>query len=320
MHEVDLRRIDLNLLVTLQALLEERSVTRAAERLGMSQPAVSRALHRLRSVFADTLLVEGRKGYVLSARAEDIQPRLRNILGGIGEMLEARPFDPAAATGSVRLLMPDLASAALAPPLLARLAADAPALNLDILPLAASLFETLEDDAADALVGVFDEAPSGIHRRGLYDDRYVTLMRTGHPAAEKNLTLKRYLGLGHIVVSITGVGPAPIDEALARIGCQRRVQVRVPSFLAALEIAAQSDLVTTLPSSLARTAAAVGRFTARPPPLDLGSFTMSLLWHGRHQEDARHVWLRGAMVEAAKDSQSSRQTERIDHKLVSPER
>lgn len=306
MHEVDLRRIDLNLLVTLQALLEERSVTRAAERLGMSQPAVSRALRRLRSVFADTLLVEGRKGYFLSARAEEVQPMLRRILGDIGEMLEARPFDPAAATGSARLLMPDLESAALAPHLLARLATEASALNLEILPLAASLFEMLENDAADALVGVIDEAPSGIRRRGLYDDRYVTLMRTGHPEAERKLTLKRYLEHSHIVVSITGVGTAPVDEALARIGRQRRVQVRVPSFLAAVEIAAQSDLITTLPSSLARTATAVGRFVALPPPLDLGSFTMSLLWHPRHQEDPRHIWLRGAIVEAAKALQSSR--------------
>lgn len=104
MREVDFRRIDLNLLVTLEALLEERSVTRAARRLGMSQPAASRALGRLRALFADALLVDGPGGYFLSARAEDIRPMLRSTLAGIGQMLELTPFDPATATGDVRLL------------------------------------------------------------------------------------------------------------------------------------------------------------------------------------------------------------------------
>ena len=280
-------------------LLEERSVTRAAGRLGMSQPAASRALSRLRRLFGDRLLVDGRGGYILSARAEAIRPELRRILAGIDGMLESGPFDPAAAKGHVRLLMPDLQAAALAPYLLARLAEEAPALDLDILPPTTTVFETLENDDVDAAVGLFDDAPAGIRRRGLYDDGFVTLMRAGHPAAGDKLTLDRYLGLGHIVVSVTGVGPAPVDLALAGIRQRRRVRVRVPSFLAAVEIAARSDLVMTLPSSLAQTAAGMGRFIALPPPLDLGTFTMSLAWHARRQDEPRHVWLRHAVVAAA---------------------
>jgi DNA-binding transcriptional LysR family regulator len=198
-------------------------------------------------------------------------------------------------------LMPDLPAAALAPHLLARLAAEAPALDLEILPPGTSLFEALESDAADAIVGVIDEAPAGIRRRGLYEDGFVTLMCAGHPAAEEKLTLKRYLELGHIVVSITGVGPAPVDAALASIGRQRRVSVRLPSFLAAVEIAARSELVMTLPLSLARTAAGMGRFVVLPPPVNLDRFTMSLFWHARHQDEPRHVWLRRIVVDAAKD-------------------
>jgi DNA-binding transcriptional LysR family regulator len=299
MRKVDLRRADLNLLVVLDALLEGKGVTQAARRLGMSQPAASRALSRLRALFSDALLVEARTGYILSARAEEIRPVLRRTLAGVSEMLEASPFDPAAATGHVRLLMPDLQAAALAPHLLARLAAEAPALNLDILPPSASLFEALESDAVDVIVGVIDEAPAGIRRRGLYEDGFVTLMRAGHPAAERKLTLERYLELGHIMVSVTGVGPAPVDAALASTGRQRRVRVRVPSFLAAVEIAAHSDLIMTLPSSLAQTAAGMGRFVALPPPIDLGRFTMSLVWHARHQDEPRHVWLRRIVVDAA---------------------
>lgn len=297
MREVDLRRVDLNLLVALDALLEERNVTRAARRLGMSQPAASRALARLRTLFSDALLVEGRAGYILSARAEEIRPALRKTLAGVSEMLSASPFDPAVATGPVRLLMPDLQAAALVPHLLARLAAEAPTLDLEIMPPSTLLFEALENDTVDAIVGVIDEAPSGIRRRGLYDDGFVTLMRAGHPAADGELTLDRFLGLGHIVVSITGVGPAPVDAALA--GIRRRVNVRVPSFLAAVEIAARSDLVMTLPSSLAQTAAGMRRFVALPPPFDLGRFTMSLLWHARRHDEPRHAWLRRSIVAAA---------------------
>lgn len=300
MREVDLRRVDLNLLVALDALLGEQSVTRAALRLGMSQPAASRALSRSRKLFADALLVEGRNGYILSARANEIRPALRRMLAGIGDMLEASPFDPATSTGRIRLLMADLEAAALVPALLTRLVAEAPALDLEILPPGNALFEALESDAVDAIVGVIGEAPAGIRRRALYEDRFVTLMRAGHPMAGTKLTLARYLRLGHIVVSITGVGPAPADTLLAGMGRQRRVKARLPSFLAAVEIAAQTDLVMTLPSTLAQTAAGMRRFVAVPPPFDLGRCTMSLVWHARHQDEPRHVWLRRMVVEAAK--------------------
>lgn len=304
MREVDLRQIDLNLLVAAEALLEEKSVTRAAQRLGMSQPAASRALGRLRRLFADALLVDGPGGYILSIRAEELRPLLRQILAGISEMLEATPFDPATAKGQIRLLMPDLQAAALAPHLLARLAREAPSLDLDVAAPGTNGFEALEHGGADAMVALLDEAPAGIHRRRLYDEELVTLMRADHPAAAEKLTLDHFLTLEHIVVSVTGVGPAPVDEVLARMGRNRRVKLRVPNFFAAVEIAARSDLIMTLPSSLARSAADMGRFVSRPPPLDLGNFTMSLAWHARQQDTPRHIWLRRAIVAAAMDMSS----------------
>jgi DNA-binding transcriptional LysR family regulator len=176
MREVDLRRIDLNLLVALEALLDEKNVTRAAHRLGMSQPAASRALGRLRVLFSDALLVDGPGGYV-SSRAEEVRPVLRRILAGVGEMLEANSFDPATATGRIRLLMPDLQAAALTPPLLARFAEEAPTLDLDIVAPGTNGIEALEQGVADAMVALLDEAPAGIHRRRLYDEELVTLMR-----------------------------------------------------------------------------------------------------------------------------------------------
>jgi DNA-binding transcriptional LysR family regulator len=299
MRQVDLRKVDLNLLVALDALLEEKNVTRAGDRLGMSQPAASRALGRLRRLCADPLLVDGPGGYVLSARAEDLRPALRGTIAGIGELLEPDPFDPAAATGKIRLLMPDLQAATIVPPLLARMAKEAPSLDVDIAAPGTSGIEALENDEADAMVGLLDEAPAGIRRRRLYDEELLTLMRAGHPAAARKLTLDRFLALEHVVVAVPGLGPPPVDQALARLGRKRRVKLRVPNFFAAVEIAVRSDLVMTLPSSLARTAADMRRFASARPPLDLGRFTMSLAWHARHQESPRHVWLRKAIVDAA---------------------
>jgi DNA-binding transcriptional LysR family regulator len=301
MREMDLRRIDLNLLVALEALLDEKSVTRAALRLGMSQPAASRALGRLRALFSDALLVDRPGGYVLSTRAEEARPVLRRILAGIAEILEANAFDPATATGRIRLFMPDLQAAALAPHLLARLAREAPSIDLDIVAPGADVFDALEKGVADAIVGLIDDAPAGIHRRRLFDEELVTLMRADHPALAAELTLDHFLEFEHIVVSVTGVGPAPVDEVLARMGRTRRVKLRVPNFFAAVEIAARSDLIMTLPASLARAAANMGRFVSLTPPLDLGRFTMSLVWHGRQQEAPRHIWLRRTIVAAAMD-------------------
>ncbi|MBB6468896.1 DNA-binding transcriptional LysR family regulator [Aminobacter lissarensis] len=309
MREVDLRRIDLNLLVALEALLDEKSVTRAAQRLGMSQPAASRALGRLRALFSDALLVDGPGGYVLSARAEEVRPALRKILAGVGEILEGNTFEPATATGRIRLLIPDLQAAALVPHLLARFAREAPSLDLDIVAPDPNRFDMLEHGSADAMVALIDDAPAGIHRRRLYDEELVTLMRARHPALSGKLTLERFLALEHIVVSVTGVGPAPVDEALALIGRTRRVKLRVPNFFAAVEIAARSDLIMTLPSSLARAAANMRRFVSLPPPLDLRIFTMSLAWHARQQDAPRHVWLRRTIVAAAMDMSSAIEAE-----------
>ncbi len=301
MREMNLRGIDLNLLVMLQALLDERSVTRAAMRLGMSQPAASRALARLRKLFSDALLVDGPGGYLLTARADEIRPLLRDILTGVSELLDGGAFDPSQATGSVRLLMTDLEAAVLAPRMLASLAEQAPSLDLEVVPPGFKTLDALESDAVDALVGVVEDAPAGFRKRKLYEDVFVTLMRAEHPSMGMKLTLEQYLELDHLVVSITGSGPAWIDRALASLGRQRRVKVRVPSFFAAVEIAARSDLVITLPSSLARTAADMRRFAMVPPPLELGCVAMSLVWHGRHQDSLRHVWLRGLIVAAASE-------------------
>ena len=299
MHQVNLRGLDLNLLTVLAALLEERHVTRAAERLGMSQPAVSRALARLRAMFHDELLVDGAGGYRLSVRAEAIAPALRSTLAGIGDMLDARAFDPASATGRIRLATPDLYAAVMTPPLLEIVGREAPGLDLEIIAPSPTAIDRLDGDGIDAILGVIDEAPAGIKRRRLFSDGYVSLLRKGHPAAGGALALEDFLALGHIAISVTGAGATPIDSVLAQQGHQRRVVVLVPNFLAAVEIAARSDLVMTLPESLARNAAGMDRFVLKAPPVDPGRFTLSMAWHARNQSAPAHVWLRDVIVRAA---------------------
>jgi DNA-binding transcriptional LysR family regulator len=299
MHQVNIRGIDLNLLTVLDALLDEQNVTRAARRLGMSQPAASRALSRLRMMFRDELLVEGPGGYRLSVRAEEIAPSLREHLAGIARMLKARTFDPATATGRLRLVTPDLYAAVLAPPLLEILASEAPRLDIEFVAPDPTVVDRLAEDGIDAVLGVVETAPPGVKRRKLFDDSYVTLLRAGHPATRGALTLERFLRLEHIAISVTGSGLTPIDSLLAASGHERRVKVRVPNFLAAVEIAARSDLAMTLPKSLARTAAGMHRFVVRTPPANPGDFALSMLWHARHQSSPEHIWLRNALVNSA---------------------
>ena len=299
MRQVNIRRVDLNLLTVLDALLDERNVTRAARRLGMSQPAVSRAFARLRAMFDDDLLVEGAGGYRLSARAEEIVPTLRGTLAAIGEMLEARIFDPVTATGRLRLVTPDLYAAVMTPPLLDIIGREAPGIDLDILAPDPTVVDRLDSDGIDAILGVIDEAPAGVKRRKLFDDGYVTLLRKGHPADKGALTLDGFLALEHIAISVSGTGTTPLDYRLAAMGHARRIKVLVPNFLAAVEIAARSDLVMTLPESLARNAAGMDRFVVKAPPVDPGRFTLSLVWHARHQSAPAHIWLRDVIVRAA---------------------
>ncbi|KGJ02849.1 DNA-binding transcriptional regulator, LysR family [Paracoccus halophilus] len=305
MHQRNLRSVDLNLLVVLEALLAERNVTRAAKRLGLSQPATSRALGRLRAVLGDKLLAEGAGGYSLTPRAVTLEPVLKSVLTEISGMLDAQPFDPATAQGRIRLMTPDLHAAGLLSPLLAQITEAAPGLDIEVPPLQEDPLSALENDQIDAVIGVMDTARSGIQRRALFDDRYVCLLRAGHPAIRQGFSIDDFLACDHVVVAITDVGPTTVDETLAGQGLTRRVRVRIPSFLAAMDMVSRSELVMTLPETLARTAD-VKRFAILPPPMDLPGFTMSLLWHKRYQDAPPHIWLREAIVTAAASIMSDR--------------
>ncbi|HET9045314.1 MAG TPA: LysR family transcriptional regulator [Casimicrobiaceae bacterium] len=300
MRELDISTLDLNLLVLLEALFASSSITQAGDRVGLSQPAASRALARLRAMLGDPLFVRGATGLAATRRAEALQAPLARALAEIRSIVAPPRFEPRSARGNVRLLMPDGEAVALVPALLALLKAQAPGLDLNLLPRGADALPRLAAADADVAIGVFETAPAGFRRQRLYADTMVSVLRRGHPALKRGLTLARFVELSHALITITGEGGGPVDAALASRGLARRIALRIPSFLAAPLVVARSDLVVTMPRSAATAFAAIAPVALVPPPLPIPGFTVSQLWHERLQADARHAWLRKTIAEAAR--------------------
>ena len=301
----DLRDLDLNLLVVLDALLAERHVTRAAARIGRSQPACSHALARLRRLLDDPLLVRGRGGAMVpTARALALAPALRQALGAIAVALRGdAAFDPATARRSFRIATGDYAELVLLPALAARLGRDAPGIDLWIAPAAASR-EELVSDLAEGRVDLVlapprRDWPGGIYDRRLFDEHFRCVVRRGHPIAKQRLTLARYCALGHLLVAPRATAGSFVDDALAAIGRQRRVVVAVPHFLVAPHVLVETDLIATLAARI------VGHFRGPlglaelAPPLDLPGFTISMTWHERAHHDPGQRWLRDQLLAVA---------------------
>ncbi|MCQ4158667.1 LysR family transcriptional regulator [Roseomonas sp. GC11] len=291
----DIRTLDLNLLKTLDALLEERSVTRAAARLGLTQPAVSGMLTRLRDAFGDPLFIRAQRGIVPTPRAQELAAPLRQALSGIEAMLQPAAFDPARADFTLGIAATDYALRAILVPFMAALRARAPGIRVAVLPVqAARLPEQLERGEIHLALVTPESLPPGLRARRLFEERYVCALRAGHPAAAAPLDLDRFCALDHAMVSLTGGGFLGVtDEALARLGRQRRVSLSVMSFLALVEILRESDLIAVVPERLVAGAAGLA---LRPPPLDIPGFTKLAVWHERTQRDPGHRWVRALLA------------------------
>lgn len=306
-----LARIDLNLLVAFDALARERSVTRAAERLGVTQSALSHSLRRLRELVEDPLLVRGQSGMVLTPRAEALAVPLRSGLLMLRRALQARAaFDARTATRSFTIASPDLFDVLVVPPLLARVRREAPGIDLTIVPLTntqvAQRMETGEVDlgvvphVASSRNAPPQPPPQGLLQKTLFRDRYTCLLRADHPALAKKLTVERYTSLSHLLVAPRGDGLGQVDEALAERGKRRRIVLRMPHFFAAMAIVARSDLVLTAPSVLA--VLADKEVVSVAPPLPLPEHNVNMLWHERFNQDPAHTWLRELLVEVATEA------------------
>jgi len=298
MQQVDLTAIDLNLLKLFDALVRERSVTQAGLRLGLSQPAASRALSRLRALLNDPLVVRSKSGLELTPRADQLAAAVRQLLEDARSIISPVAFDPAVATGRVTIAALDHLSSLIVPGLMARLERQAPSLEIAIAQPSGDNVGLVEQSTADLAVGIFDSLPTSLRRRTLYTDDYASILRRGHPAALGGLTPERYLALRHITITISGVGGSAVDAALSDQTRARQVALRVPHFLLAGMMVAESDMVFTLPRQLAIHLAASLPLEVLDVPLRLPPMAPTMIWHERLHRDPAHMWLRQQIVDA----------------------
>lgn len=297
MRQVDLTDVDLNLLKLFDALVRERSVTRAGLHLGLSQPATSRALGRLRAMLDDRLVVRGRLGLELTPRGAALAGPVSRLLDAALGIVAPAAFDPARATGRITIAAHDHLSLVVLSGLVERFARAAPALSLHIAPPAGDNVGLIEAGMADLALGMFDAAPGSLHRRTLYTDHLVCVMRTGHAAAAGAVDLERYAALRHVTVTISGVGESTVDAALTALGRTRHVALRVPHFVAGAMLVADSDMILTLPGRLARRLATQLPLAILDLPLQVAPVSPAMIWHERVHGDPAHVWVRQQLVD-----------------------
>jgi DNA-binding transcriptional LysR family regulator len=291
------RKVDLGLLTTLQALIEERSITRAAERMHLSQPAMSRAFDRLQELFNDELLVRTRQGYEPTLRALHLYAEIERLLPSLEGLLRGDDFDPATATDTFRIAATDYATSVVFPSFMARLKTHAPHVAIEVFPFTETVFRRLETNALDLALWV-NNAPNELRSQVLFHDRFMCLVRTGHPIGKDKLTLERYLSYPHASVTLAEGRQGIIDEVLDEKGLQRRVQLKIPYFASAAWTIEHSDMVLTVPKRLASRLAKIARVRLIAPPIELVEFRYIQVWHPRMDSDLAHQWLRRMFAEA----------------------
>jgi DNA-binding transcriptional LysR family regulator len=302
--DINLSRVDLNLLVHLEALLGERSVTRAAGRVGIGQSAMSHNLARLRELFEDELLTRGSDGMRLTPKAAMLVDPLRTMLSQIQTMVSReKDFDPATEERTFRFGLPDSMEILILPTLLARLREIAPGLHLRLYNIDSSkLLEDLDTDELDLAIG-YDVFPQGqVHhkRRLLFNESYLCMFnaeRTGITSAK--ITLEDYVRLPHILTSLRPARSVRgvVDDALEKLGMQRSVVLTTPRFLTVPYLVARAPVVVTMHARLARLFAAQLGLNLSPPPVTLSEVAVSLLWHASYDHDPAHVWLRQTVAD-----------------------
>tara|TARA_R110001599_G_scaffold51113_2_gene143705 strand:+ start:199 stop:1173 length:975 start_codon:yes stop_codon:yes gene_type:complete len=308
---LNFRTLDLNLLRVFDAVMEERSLTRAARSLSLTQPAVSNALSRLRLALGDELVRRSGQGVAPTPRALSLWPAVRDALRQLQQSLAPDGFVPADADNEFVLAMADATAAELVPKLVTLIEAEAPKASLRVVPLATrDPRKLLDEEAIDLAIGHFPavlsdlgaraqvgKAVSYLHQR-VYATEYVCVMRAGHPLASGPLTLNRFCAARHMLVSFGGKPFGFIDEALQSRGRTRRIVLTVNQFFTAARVAAECDLLTVLPRHFLELADEPQRLVARALPLEVPAVHVDALWHNRQDTSSAHRWLRDAVMRA----------------------
>lgn len=308
------RTLDLNLLRVFDAVMTERSLTRAARSLSLTQPAVSNALSRLRVALGDELVQRSGQGVAPTPLALSLWPAVRDALRQLQHALAPDGFVPQQADNAFVLAMADATAAELLPQLIRVMETEAPGVSLQVVPLTTrDPRKLLDEETIDLAVGYFPavtadlsaraqvgKAVSFLQRR-IYASTYECVMRTGHPLASGPLTLSRFCAARHLLVSFSGRPFGFIDEALQASGRDRRIVLTVNQFFTAARVVAESDLLTVLPHHFLATTDDPQALVARALPLDVPPVHIDALWHNRREADSAHRWLRDVVARSVPD-------------------
>lgn len=299
MQDIDGLAVDPALLPVLDALLQTRNVSRAADKLGRTQPAVSHALARLRDQLGDPLLVRVGQKLALTPRAEALREPLHALLAQLAALTSPRrAFDPATSTRTFQLAATDYILAVVLPRLVADLRLRAPGVDLRVRPASTDIYGDLGEGGVDLAFIVRLAEHAGIKVRKLFSDRFVCLVAAGHPDIGGAIDLPTFLRLPHAFIAPLGTPGGWVDRALAELGHRRRVAVTVPHFFVAPALVEDSDLVLTIPERIADMVLPGRRLRKLAPPLDLPTFDVHLAWHERVQHDPDNTWLRDQVLGA----------------------
>ena len=299
--------IDLNLLVSLDALLQAESVTAAARRIGLSTPAMSHALARLRERMGDPLLVRSGRGMVMTPRALALKPTVHELVAAARQALAPeRPFAPQELDRTFVVHASDYVLTILGAAVDRILRNEAPKVCVRFVPNSADDAAMLRDQGSDLAVGIYGELPQETKTRTLLTDRFVCVVRRGHPSVAKHLTLEQFVALPHVQVAPRGRAGGYVDDVLAERGLHRSVARAVPYFLTALQLVAETDYVLTISERIARRYAAALGLVLLEAPLALRPYALSLVWHPRVDADPGHRLLREVFLRAAAEAAQER--------------
>jgi DNA-binding transcriptional LysR family regulator len=295
MQLTHIRKSDLNLLPALLVLLEERSISKAAQRHHLSQPAMSRVLQRLRHTFKDELLIRSAHGYELTARGRTLLEELRGTLPGLERLLRGASFDPATAEAQFRLRCPDMATLRLAPPLAAYVARTAPGISLVFEAWTGETFADLARGKADLAIWS-STAPAIFRQQPLVPDQIVCVVGADNPLSKGRLTRKAYAEARHVRVVALDEEETVFDRRIEAHGIRRQIGLSVPYFGAAVLAVATTDLIATVPLSAVRMYQDIAKVVAMPPPFAADPLQVVMLWHPRLDVDPAHLWLRQSIA------------------------
>ena len=306
---MELARLDLNLLLVFHHLLREKRVSSVAQVLGMSQPAVSSALGRLRASLGDELFLRTQRGMVPTPYALQLAEPVATALDGLQQALQVRAaFDPATSARRFTLAMTDVGEMYFLPVLMDALAHSAPGVTLNVVAVtSASLGEDMATGRTDLALGLLPQLQAGFFQQALFRQPYVCLMREGHPMARSpELTLAHFAAADHVRVIAAGTGHGRIDEAigetLARQGLQRQIRLTVPHYVALGDVLGHSDLIATVPERFAQRVTRPFALTTRALPLAMDGSVIHQFWHARLHKDPGHQWLRDRVAQLFGDA------------------